>query len=92
MELKDTPEYKEALRIVNKFNMSNLNKIVIKYNSGLLAILCSECRVILKIGKEFTIDELKALQGKIELEAQYCDKCKIKNYDKNNFILSSTNK
>ena len=53
------------------------NKIVIKYNSGLLAILCSECRVILKTGTEFTIDELKASQGKKYLPPQYCNECKI---------------
>ena len=54
------------------------NKIVIKYNSGLLTIICSECNVILKTGKEFTIDELKASQGKKYLPPEYCDECKVK--------------
>ena len=51
---------------------------IFKFNDSQLAILCSECRVILKTSKEFTIDELKASQNEMELEAQYCDECKVK--------------
>jgi len=52
------------------------NKAIFKYNSGLLALLCSKCRVIMKIGKDFTSEETKACQGKKYLSPQYCIKCK----------------
>ena len=51
---------------------------IFKFNNSQLALLCSECRAILKTGKEFTIDELKASQGKKYLPPQYCDECKVK--------------
>lgn len=51
--------------------MKNLR---IKYNSGLLAILCSQCNKIIKVGSEFTEKEMNAVtSGKpIKLPAQYC--------------------
>jgi len=57
-----------------------MNKAIFKFNDGQGAILCSNCRVIIKTGREYTKKETKAALGEIELEAQYCDKCKkIKN-------------
>lgn len=53
-------------------------KLIVKYNSSLGAILCSGCRKILKIGKEFTPEETKYIRGEIDyLPQQYCDKCKL---------------
>ena len=52
------------------------NKAVFKYNGGNLALLCSKCKVIMKIGIQFTDEETKACQGKIYLPPQYCDTCK----------------
>ena len=52
------------------------NKCIFKYNGGLLAILCSECKVIIKEGKDFTKEELLACQNKKYLKPQYCQQCK----------------
>jgi len=51
---------------------------IFKFNGGLGALLCSKCKVIIKIGKDFTEEENKAIKGHIKLPPQYCDKCKIK--------------
>ena len=51
------------------------NKAIIKYNGGLLALLCSKCSVIIKTGKDFTKEELLTAKGKKHLISQYCDKC-----------------
>jgi hypothetical protein len=51
---------------------------IFKYNGGLGALLCSKCKVIIKIGKDFTEEENKAIKGYIKLPPQYCDKCKNK--------------
>ena len=61
------------------------NKLRVKYNNSALAILCSKCSVIIKIGKDFTEDELNFVNkvgslAKYWMPPQYCDKCKI---DKN---------
>lgn len=53
-----------------------MKKAIFKFNSGLGALLCSKCRTIIKIGQEFSPDELKAMKGEIKLSAQYCNKCK----------------
>jgi hypothetical protein len=47
----------------------------IKFNSGMLAILCSSCNTILKTGAEFNEQESKFAKGEGELDPQYCDKC-----------------
>ena len=53
-----------------------MEKAIIKFNGGNLAILCSGCSVIIKIGVDFTQEEMEfALKDK-HLEPQYCDKCK----------------
>jgi hypothetical protein len=51
-------------------------------NVGLGAILCSKCRVIIKIGKDFTNEEWQAFRGEIELEEQICVECKSKEREK----------
>lgn len=56
--------------------MNNEDKWVVKFNNGNGAILCSDCSVIIKVGREFTEDEWKALRGEIRMEPQYCEKCK----------------
>ena len=53
-----------------------MKKAIFKFNSGNLALLCSNCRTIIKVGHEFTIEEQRAMLGEEELEAQYCTKCK----------------
>jgi hypothetical protein len=51
---------------------------IFKFNSGLGALLCSCCRVIIKTGKDFTDEEKKAAygDGKTKVGPRYCDKCK----------------
>ena len=52
------------------------NKIIYKFNSGNLAILCSRCSRIIKTGIDFTEEELRDVQRKHRrLPAQYCDDC-----------------
>lgn len=55
-----------------------MNKAIIKFNGGNLALLCSSCSVIIKTGKDFTKEELDFTLGKSKnlLPSQYCDKCK----------------
>lgn len=54
----------------------NRNDAIFKFNSGMGAILCSKCRIIIKVGSEFTELEELAMRGEVELKAQYCEKCK----------------
>lgn len=51
-------------------------KAIFKFNGGLGALLCSKCSVIIKYGKDFSVNEMLAMQGKVKLEEQYCEKCK----------------
>lgn len=51
------------------------DKAIFKFNNGNLAILCSKCSKIIKVGYEFTKEEIDACMGKSELPSQYCDKC-----------------
>lgn len=48
-------------------------KAIIKYNNGNLAILCSKCRKIIKVGYQFNEEESKFARGESTLEPQYCD-------------------
>jgi hypothetical protein len=57
--------------------MSN-NKAIIKFNGGNLALLCNECRTIIKTGKDFTKEELDFVFEKGKLSPQYCEDCKSK--------------
>lgn len=52
------------------------DKVIIKWNNGNLAILCSKCRTIIKTGVDFTPDEHEVVDGKKHLPPQYCDECK----------------
>jgi ferredoxin len=49
---------------------------IFKFNSRRGALLCSNCRVIIKTGEEFTEEEMKAMRGEIEIDSQYCKECK----------------
>jgi hypothetical protein len=58
-----------------------MEKAVVKFNNGNLAILCSYCYKILKTGKDMTDQELfLVLSENTEdyLPAQYCEQCKNK--------------
>lgn len=51
-----------------------------KFNGGRGALLCSECRVIIKTGIEFTPKEWEYFKGEIKppLPPQYCEQHKTK--------------
>lgn len=53
---------------------------IVKFNNSRLALLCSNCRVIIKTGIDFTKEELDLVLGsdKNRLPAQYCEQCKTK--------------
>lgn len=54
-------------------------KLIVKFNNGNGAILCSGCRTIIKVGNQYTEEERKYSRGEIEyLPPQYCEKCKTK--------------
>jgi hypothetical protein len=58
-----------------------MKKAIFEYNSGNLALLCSKCRKIIKVGYEFTPHELECFNTngsdpKYYLSPQYCDKHK----------------
>lgn len=55
-----------------------MDKAIFKYNGAIGALLCSSCRVIIKTGKDFTDEEIRAIKGIIEMPQQYCSKCKTK--------------
>jgi len=54
------------------------NEAIFKFNSGLGAVLCSCCKVIIRTGKDFTEEEKIAAygDGKRKIGPRYCDKCK----------------
>lgn len=49
-----------------------------KFNGGLGALLCSNCKVIIRDGRTFTEDDWRCMRGEIRLPKQYCDKCQSK--------------
>lgn len=51
-------------------------RAIIKYNGGNLAILCSNCSVLIKVGYQMTPDEISAMRGEKHLDPQYCTDCK----------------
>lgn len=57
-----------------------MEKAVVKFNNGNLAVLCSYCHKIIKTAKDLTNDELFLVLGedKNRLPAQYCETCKDK--------------
>lgn len=52
-----------------------MEKARVKWNSGHLAILCSECSKIIKVGFEFTDEEANFARGNGHLDPQYCEGC-----------------
>ena len=60
-------------------------KAVFKWNSSMLALLCSKCSKIIKMGSEFTEEEMEACKGKsgFHIPPQYCEQCKLKMNEKN---------
>jgi hypothetical protein len=60
------------------------NRANFKFNGGLGALLCSECSVIIKTGRDFTEEETQGILGKLELPAQFCQNCKDKEHLANN--------
>jgi len=52
------------------------NKAIFKLNGGNLALLCSNCSVIIKTGRDFTEKEHRACMGKTKLPPYYCNNCK----------------
>lgn len=64
---------------VNLITMSKDTYAIVKYNSGNLALLCSSCRKIVKVGYEFSDEEVAYAKGEVEhLDPLYCEKCEIK--------------
>lgn len=58
-----------------------MEKAVVKFNNGNLAVLCSYCHKILRTGTDLTNDELFLVLSeneKIFIPAQYCETCKPK--------------
>ena len=56
-----------------------MDKSIIKFNGGRLALLCSGCRVIIKEGKDFSKEELMYVKGDLQyLPPQKCGECVIK--------------
>jgi len=60
-----------------------LNRAVIKFNGGDLAMLCSGCYVIIKTGADFTPEEREFAISDKYLPPQYCKKCFIKHTNTN---------
>ena len=60
-----------------------MDKAIIKFNNGSLALLCSGCTVIIKTGKDFTKEELELTMGsdKNHLPRQFCEQCKSKQHE-----------
>lgn len=54
-----------------------MEKAIVKFNGGNLALLCSKCRVIIKTGKDFSYQENQFVKGDVYLPPQYCDQCNL---------------
>jgi hypothetical protein len=54
-----------------------MDKAIIKFNNGNLAIICSGCYKIIKVGSEFSKEEKEFAQGIRDLPAQYCKECTL---------------
>lgn len=57
-----------------------MGKAIFKFNGGLGALLCSNCRAIIRIAKDFSEEELKGMRGELEYELppKFCDECVFK--------------
>lgn len=52
-------------------------KLIVKYNDGNGAILCSGCSAIIKTGVDYTPEERQYAMGDLEhLPPQFCETCK----------------
>jgi len=56
-----------------------MTKAIFKFNSGHGALCCSGCNIIIKEAYRFSDEEMAAMKGEGELEAQYCEECMNKN-------------
>lgn len=64
-------------------------KAIIKFNGGKLALLCSNCNRIIRVGSDFTDEERDFANGKIKhLDLAYCDSC-ITNPENTIFVFGS---
>lgn len=77
---RGTQFWEEVLHLIKTSShdtLYNPKKMIVKFNGGLGCILCSGCRKIIKIGKNFTEEEWKHFRGELEqpLPPQYCEKC-----------------
>jgi hypothetical protein len=52
-----------------------MDKAIVKFNGGNLALLCSGCSVIIKTGVDFTLEEREFALNDKHLPPQYCEKC-----------------
>jgi hypothetical protein len=61
-----------------------MERAVIKFNGGNLAMLCSYCHRIIKTGRHFTTEEIESVldNSKHIIPAQYCESCKEDGYDR----------
>lgn len=77
----DSPEQAvEVLKVLEGEQLASYHfedKAILKFNNGALAILCSECYKIIKVGNIFSQEEIDYAAGKIMyLPPQYCDEHK----------------
>ena len=68
-----------------------MGKAIFKFNGGKGALLCSNCSVIVKTGKDFTEQEWAALRGEGDIDSIYCDSCKDKVIDIDEIIKDPKN-
>lgn len=66
-----------------------MGKAIFKFNGGKGALLCSNCSVIVKTGKDFTEQEWAALRGEGHVDSVYCNKCKDSVIDLDKVIENS---
>jgi len=69
-----------------------MGKALFRFNGGKGALLCSNCSVIIKTGKDFTENELAALRGEIQIQSAYCDECQKSVIDLMDITPESDNK
>jgi hypothetical protein len=61
-----------------------MEKAIVKFNGGNLAMLCNNCRVIIKTGVDFTKEEIEYTFSKgTYLPPQYCEQCALKDTNSN---------
>ena len=61
-----------------------MEKAIVKFNGGNLAMLCNNCRVIIKTGVDFTKEEIEYTFSKgMYLPPRYCEQCALKDTNSN---------